>query len=61
MALANKNQRVGERGGHNPFFYPDKDCLPKNNYSNGSGWCSKNPNKCMKRWGNQDIRRKKRG
>lgn len=42
MPMINKNQMAGKRGGKNPFFFPDKDVLPKFNYSNGAGWRSKN-------------------
>jgi hypothetical protein len=42
MRKLNKNARAGIRGGKNPFFFPDNDCLPKFNYSNGAGWRSKN-------------------
>jgi hypothetical protein len=60
MAIVNKNQLVGVRGGMNPMYFPDRDCLRKFNYSNGAGWRTKNKNKCLRKWGNQDIRRKKR-
>ena len=55
MALANKNQRAGMRGGERPYFQPDDDCLRKYNYSNGAGWRTKKPLKSRLGWG---IRRK---
>jgi hypothetical protein len=44
MALS-KNQLAGKRGGQNPFFQPDTDCLRKFNYSNGAGWRTKKQGK----------------
>lgn len=56
MALVNKNQLAGKRGGVNPFYQPDSDCLRKYNYSNGAGWRTKKTGRL-----HFNVKSKKRG
>lgn len=50
MSRVNKNQMAGKRGvSASAWYLPDKDCLPRFNYSNGAGWRTKKEGRI--KWG----------
>ena len=62
MAMISKNQGRYLGKENNPFYLPDRDCLPKHNYSTGAGWKTRKGAKIggMSQAKAFDVKRKKR-